>query len=85
VSYTFLPFCCQQQTRGKPRIGFVFVCRVEDAGPQPAQNEVRDIRWIKRSELRRIFEESPDEIFTFQLGALDYYLREAREDESRGG
>jgi 8-oxo-dGTP pyrophosphatase MutT (NUDIX family) len=79
-AFAFVPFCCQQQTKGKPRIGFVFVCVVEEAAPRPAQTEVRDIRWIKHSELRRIFEESPDQIFTFQLGALDYYLSEEHKD-----
>lgn len=73
-AFAFVPFCCLQETRGKPRIGFVFVCVVEDAEPVPAPREVRDIKWIKQSALRKIFEETPEKIFTFQLGALDYYL-----------
>lgn len=74
AAFAFVPFCCQQETQGKPRIGFVFVCVVEEAAPEPAQAEVRDIRWIKRSQLRRILKETPERIFTFQLGALDFYL-----------
>lgn len=74
VSSAFVPFCCQQETKGKPRVGFVFLCEVEDGEPQPAENEVRDIHWLKRDDLRRLLEEKPEEIFTFQLGALDYYL-----------
>lgn len=73
-AFAFAPFCCQQETRGKPRIGFVFVCIVEDVEPVPAPREVRNIQWIKRSALRRLVEETPERIFTFQLGALDYYL-----------
>ena len=72
--FAFVPFCCQQETRGKPRIGFVFVCVVEDAEPVPAPREVRNIQWIKREELRKIVEETPEKIFTFQLSALDYYV-----------
>jgi 8-oxo-dGTP pyrophosphatase MutT (NUDIX family) len=73
-AFAFLPFCCQQQTRGKPRVGFVFICTVEDKEPIPGHGEVKDIRWIKKSELKKILEETPEKIFTFQLGVLDYYL-----------
>ena len=74
-AFAFLPFCCQQQTKaGIPRVGFVFICTVEDGEPVASQDEVKDIRWMKRSELKRVFEETPERIFTFQLGVLDYYL-----------
>ena len=73
-AFAFLPFCCQQQTRGKSRVGFVFICTVEDKEPVPGHGEVKDIRWIKKSELKKILEETPEKIFTFQLGVLDYYL-----------
>ncbi len=36
--------------------------------------EVKDVRWMKRSELQRIFEERPERIFTLQLGVLEYYF-----------
>jgi len=73
--FAFVPFCCQQQLKGGlPRVGFVFLCRVEDAEPMPQHEEVRDIRWMKISELRQIIEETPERIFTLQLGVLDYYL-----------
>ena len=61
-AFAFVPFCCQQETQGKPRIGFVFVCVVADAEPIPAVQEVRDIRWIKLSALRKIVEETPEKI-----------------------
>jgi 8-oxo-dGTP pyrophosphatase MutT (NUDIX family) len=73
-AFAFLPFCCQQQTRGKPRIGFVFICTVKDTEPRPNPDEVKDIRWMKKSELKKMFGEAPEKIFIFQSGVLDYYL-----------
>lgn len=80
--FAFVPFCCQQQLQGGlPRVGFVFLCQVENANvaiPTPQHDEVRDIRWMKTSELRQIIEETPERIFTLQLGVLDYYLNYER-------
>ena len=77
--FAFVPFCCQQQLKGGlPRVGFVFLCQVEDAEPVPQHEEVRDIRWMKTSELRKLIAERPERIFTLQLGVLDYYLNDAR-------
>jgi 8-oxo-dGTP diphosphatase len=77
--FAFLPFCCQQQLRGGiPRIGIVFVCQVEDEEPVPGQAEIREIAWMKRSELRQILEATPERIFTLQLPVLDYYFRQRR-------
>lgn len=73
--FAFVPFCCQQQLRGGlPRIGIVFVCRVADAEPQPGRGEVREIFWLKRSELQKLVERQPERVFTLQLPVLDYYL-----------
>lgn len=77
--FAFVPFCCQQQLKGGlPRVGFVFLCQVENAEPVPQHEEVRDVRWMKTSELRKIIEETPERIFTLQLGVLDYYLNDER-------
>jgi 8-oxo-dGTP pyrophosphatase MutT (NUDIX family) len=74
-SFGFIPFCCHQQLKdGKPWIGFAFICEVEDKEPAPQAEEVKDIRWIKKSELKEIFENTPEKIFTLQLGVLEYYL-----------
>jgi 8-oxo-dGTP pyrophosphatase MutT (NUDIX family) len=74
--FAFVPFCCQQQLKGGiPRIGIVFVCRVEDAEPQPGTREVWEVFWLQVSELREIVERQPERIFTLQLPVLDYYLR----------
>jgi len=73
--FAFVPFCCQQQLRGGiPRIGIVFVCRVEDAEPRPGLGEVREVFWIKAWELQEMLEKEPERIFTLQLPVLDYYL-----------
>jgi len=79
MRFAFVPFCCQQQFKGGlPRVGFVFLCQVEDTEPVPQHDEVRDIQWMKVTELRRIFEETPERIFTLQLGVLEYYLQHGR-------
>jgi 8-oxo-dGTP pyrophosphatase MutT (NUDIX family) len=73
--FAFVPFCCQQQLKGEwPRVGFVFICTVEDKAPVPAAGEVKNIQWMKKSELKRILEETPEKIFVLQSGVLDYYL-----------
>ena len=72
--FAFVPFCCQQQITGRARVGFVFVCSVEDADPVPAPNEVRDITWMTMSAVRKLVEESPERMFTFQLPVLEFYL-----------
>lgn len=75
TSFAFLPFCCQQQLKGgKPWVGFVFLCEVRDTEPAAQETEVKDIQWMDKDELRRIFNENPDSIFTLQLGVLDYYF-----------
>ncbi len=74
-AFAFVPFCCQQQVKGgKPWIGFVFLVEVEDRQPKAQASEVKDIKWIKKEELRALFEKTPEKIFTLQLGVIDYYL-----------
>jgi 8-oxo-dGTP diphosphatase len=75
ANFAFVPFCCQQQLKGgRPWVGFVFLCEVEDKEPTPQASEVRDVCWLKKSELKQIFDETPEKIFTLQLGALEYYF-----------
>ena len=74
-AFAFVPFCCQQQTKGGvSRVGFVFLCEVEDKAAQAQAEETKDIRWIKLEELGHILEQHPEQIFTFQLAVLSYYL-----------
>lgn len=77
-AFAFVPFCCQQQIKGgKPWIGFVFLCEVEDTEPVPQETEVKDIRWVTKAELKRLFTEEPNKFFTLQLPVIDYYLNYA--------
>ncbi len=76
ASFGFMPFCCHQQLKnGRPWIGFAFLCEVEDKDPMPQAEEVKDIRWIDKEELKKIFENTPEQIFALQLGVLDYYFK----------
>jgi 8-oxo-dGTP pyrophosphatase MutT (NUDIX family) len=77
--FAFVPFCCQQQLSGRVKIGFVFVCTVEGTDPIPARDEVQEIRWLERSALRRLLEESPERVFPFQVPVLEFYLRQCTE------
>lgn len=75
-AFAFQPFCGAQQLKGGlPWIGFVFVCEVEDSEPQHQETETRNIRWIKKSELREQFEQNSEEFFTLHLGSLEIYLQ----------
>lgn len=74
-AFAFIPFCCQQQTKGgKPWIGFVLICEVEE-GIIRDSDENNNTRWIKKSELKELFDKDKKSIFTLQLGVLDYYLK----------
>ena len=75
ANFAFVPFCCQQQLKGgRPWVGFVFLCEVENTEPTPQASEVRGSRLLKKTELKKIFDETPEKIFTLQLGALEYYF-----------
>jgi isopentenyldiphosphate isomerase len=43
------------------------LCEVENTEPKEQEEETRDVRWIKASELKKIFQETPEKIFTLQL------------------
>ena len=77
--FAFQPFCCQVELQGKPRLGVVFICEVAAGTPHPGQGEVSEIRWIKKTELRQLFDQSPQNFFTFQLAALDFYFNYTHE------
>jgi 8-oxo-dGTP pyrophosphatase MutT (NUDIX family) len=77
-AFAFKPFCCQQQLKnGKPWIGFAFLCEVEDSEPKLESNETKNIHWIKKSDLRSLFQSNPEKIFTLQLGVIDFYLNQS--------
>lgn len=75
ASYAFRPFACSQQLKGGlPWVGFAFICRVEEGETKYQEDETRNVRWIKKSELRKEFEKSPEKFFTLHLGTLEMYF-----------
>ena len=73
-AFAFAPFCCQQQTGEKRRVGFCFVCTVKDGDPTPNSREMMNVGWMKLAELRKLVKETPENVIVYQLGALDFYL-----------
>ena len=77
AAFGFRPFCCTQQLKnGKPWIGFIFLCEVENTAPKQESDESKDVRWVSVDELRQLFEESPERLFALELPAWEYYFRE---------
>lgn len=75
--FGFRPFCCIQQLReGRPWIGFVFRCEVEDGTPTDQEGETSNVHWIDADELKRIYQETPEKLFTLEIPAWDYYFKE---------
>lgn len=75
--FGFRPYCCTQQLKnGLPWIGFIFRCEVKPGEPKAQVAEVKDVRWVEKSDLRRIFETEPEKIFTLELPAWQYYFSE---------
>lgn len=75
--FGFRPFCCTQQLKnGKPWIGFVFICEVENTVPKAYSDESKDIKWVKASEIKQLFTQSPEMLFTLERPAWEYYFKE---------
>lgn len=74
----FRPYCCTQQLKnGKPWIGFVFVCEVESGEEPVAQlSEAKDAKWMKASEVKVLYKDSPEKLFGLELPAWHYYFNE---------
>jgi len=76
----FRPYCCTQQLKnGKPWVGFIFICEVEPGEPKAQLSESRDCTWMKASEVKAIFEDSPEKLFGLELPAWYYYFSESNE------
>ncbi|MEA3429805.1 MAG: NUDIX hydrolase [Nanoarchaeota archaeon] len=74
-AFAFKPFCCIQQVKaGRPWIGFVFVVEVSGRLKKNG-DDTKDVHWIKKKDLKTIFDKTPKEIFTLHLGALDMYFK----------
>jgi 8-oxo-dGTP pyrophosphatase MutT (NUDIX family) len=76
--FAFVPFCCQQQLRGRARVGFVFVCTVAADEPVPGRGEVTEITWLDTASLEKLVQEAPQRIFIFQRPVLEFYLSQSR-------
>jgi 8-oxo-dGTP pyrophosphatase MutT (NUDIX family) len=77
--FGFRPFCCTQQLReGRPWIGFIFRCEVEDGTPTAQAGETEDVHWEDYTVVKKMFEESPEKFFTLEVPAWSYYFKEVR-------
>ncbi len=77
ASFGYRPFCNVQQLKnGKPWIGFIFLCEVENGEAIAQKSEVKDIKWMKKEELRTLFENEPEKLFTLELPAWEYYFKQ---------
>ncbi len=75
----FRPFCCTQQLKdGKPWIGFVFICEVEDGEPKSQLSEAKDAKWLPIEQVRELFEKTPNQFFGLELPAWEYYFNEIK-------
>lgn len=76
ASYAFKPFVCSQQLKGGlPWVGFAFVCNVEEGELKHQDDETRNVKWVKKKELKDLFEKNPEKFFTLHLGTLEMYLK----------
>ncbi len=76
-AFGFKPFCCTQQLRdGKPWVGFIFRCEVEDGEPVAQDSETENVRWVDASEVKEMYEQTPEKLFALEIPAWDYYFQE---------
>lgn len=76
-AFGFRPYCCTQQLKdGKPWIGFIFRCEVDEGTPVGQESESKDVHWVLAADFYKIYKETPEKIFTLELPAWDYYFKE---------
>jgi len=76
AAFGFRPFCCTQQLReGRPWIGFIFRCEVADGTPVAQEGETKDVHWMDAAEVKKLFEQSPEKLFTLEVPAWEYYFK----------
>ena len=77
-AFGFRPFCCTQQLKeGRPWVGFVFRCEVDSSEePTDQLGETKNVHWMSADEFHGIFTNYPDQIFTLELPAWEYYFKE---------
>lgn len=73
--FAFKPFCCTQQlASGKPWIGFVFICEVQDGEPKSQLSEAKDVKWVSVEDVKELLKNSPAKFFGLELPAWEYYF-----------
>lgn len=76
AAFGFRPFFCTQQLRdGFPWIGFVFRCEVADGQPVDREGESKDVHWMDAADVKKIFEQTPEKLFTLEVPAWEYYFQ----------
>ncbi len=76
TAFGFRPFCCTQQLKdGRPWVGFIFRCEVEDGEPVAQESETRDVHWEDAAVVKTLYEQTPEKLFTLELPAWDYYFQ----------
>jgi len=74
ITFALQPYRCYQQLKGGvPCIGLAFLCKVEDKEPIVNEEECKEVRWIKKSELKEIIKNNPEKIFILHIGVLSHY------------
>ncbi|HUW24478.1 MAG TPA: NUDIX domain-containing protein [Patescibacteria group bacterium] len=68
------PLCVTQMKNG-PFIGLIFLCRAEGE-PLIKTDETKEAQWMNVSELKKIVEETPEQIYTAFLAPLKKYIRQ---------
>jgi 8-oxo-dGTP pyrophosphatase MutT (NUDIX family) len=75
--FGFRPFCCTQQLKfGRPWVGFIFRCEVEDGEPTSQEGETQKVHWEDAAKVKEIYEATPEKFFGLELPAWQYYFQE---------
>jgi len=45
---------------------------------EPQAGEVKDIRWMSVNEIKNIFENEPEKLFTLEIPAWEYYFNQIK-------
>lgn len=71
----FSPYCVTQNLSGAYSIILItFLCKAKGKLLE-STNETENIRWMERNELKKIVENTPDNIFLMHIHALRKYLK----------
>ncbi len=76
AAFGFRPFCCTQQLKdGRPWVGFIFRCEVDDGEPIDQIGESSGVHWVDAAEVQQLYEQTPEKLFTLEIPAWDYYFQ----------